>query len=83
MEKPCRNCLFDSQSRDQFRQNLEEYIKSLSPEEKAGERLYEMRLAKCASCADHLDGLCRKCGCFVMARAAKKRAYCPSPEPKW
>jgi len=77
MNSHCRNCLFDSFSREQFRQNIEDYIKSLSPEEKADEKLYESRLEKCSECAGYLDGLCRKCGCFVMARAARKRAYCP------
>lgn len=40
MENHCRNCLFDSFSRVQFQQNIKDYIESLSPEEKAGERLY-------------------------------------------
>lgn len=83
MERSCRTCLFDNFSREQFAQNIQEYIESLSPEEKAGERLYEQRLELCNDCEQCLEGLCRVCGCFVRARAAKKRSYCPAVVRKW
>jgi len=83
MEKPCRTCLFSSIEREQIQKNIEEYIISLSPEEKAGERLYKERLELCSKCPDCLDGLCRVCGCFVHARAAKARSYCPGIAKKW
>lgn len=83
MERFCRNCLFDSFSREQLQQNIQDYIQSLSPEDKAGERLYEQRLVICNQCDQCLDGLCRVCGCFVLARAAKNRACCPAFNRKW
>jgi hypothetical protein len=76
MESFCRNCLFGSFSREQLTQNIQEDIQSLSPEDKAGERLYKIRLEICSQCEQYLEGLCRVCGCFVMARAAKSKVCC-------
>jgi len=83
MERPCRLCLFNSIEREQIERNIREYIESLSPEEKAGERLYNDRLKLCFECPNCIDGLCRICGCFVRARAAKTRSYCPDTPKKW
>lgn len=83
MERQCRTCLFSSIEKEQIQKNIEEYINSLSPDEKAGERLYKERLKICFECADCFDGLCRICGCFVQARAAKARSYCPGTDKKW
>lgn len=83
MESHCRNCLFDTFNKDQFEQNIQDYIKSLSPDEKTGERLYQIRLKLCSECSDCIEDLCRICGCFVRARAAKKKAVCPAVCPKW
>ncbi|NLO39695.1 MAG: hypothetical protein GX115_09520 [Ruminiclostridium sp.] len=83
MEHQCRNCLFENLNKEQFTQNIQDYVQSLSPDEKAGERLYKERLEVCFQCEQCLEGLCRVCGCFVLARAAKNRAYCPAVIRKW
>jgi len=83
MERPCRNCLFNSIEREQIEKNIREYIESLSPDEKAGERLYNERLKICFECPNCIDGLCRICGCFVRSRAAKDRSYCPDITKRW
>ena len=79
----CRNCLFSEQEKEKMQKSIEDYVNSLSPENKAGEGLFEERLKLCADCPDQREGLCRICGCFVMARAAKKQAYCPAVERRW
>lgn len=66
-----------------MQKSIEEYLSSLSPETKAGERLFEERLNLCYDCPDQLEGLCRICGCFVKARAAKRQAYCPAVSRRW
>lgn len=83
MENYCRNCLFSDQEKIEMQKSLEEYLSSLSPETKAGERLFEERLKLCTACPDQLDGLCRICGCFVQARAAKQQSYCPAVSRRW
>ncbi|NLN66456.1 MAG: hypothetical protein GX144_13845 [Clostridiaceae bacterium] len=81
MKHFCRNCL--DLDREVFQKTIEEYVQNLSPDDKAGERLYQTRLQICSACSDCLEGLCRVCGCFVMARAAKKKARCPAVLKKW
>lgn len=83
MESRCRTCMFSSIEKKQLQKNIDDYINSLSPEEKAGERLYKERLKLCSECPNCFDGLCRICGCFVLARAAKAKTYCPSSDKRW
>lgn len=60
------------------------YVENLDEEVKVGEEQYHKRLAICDECDALTNGLCKFCGCFVMARAAKKNQYCPYPEQaKW
>lgn len=60
-----------------------EYIDSIPQEQKADEQVYQARLSVCRRCDALNDGMCSKCGCFVEARAAKKRMNCPDEKDKW
>lgn len=60
------------------------YIEALDEEVKASTQQYEKRLEVCDTCEALANGICRFCGCFVIARAAKKNQYCPDPKhSKW
>jgi hypothetical protein len=83
MSSFCRNCFFDDLEEEKIKRNIEEYVESLSPEIKSDEELLKARLALCEECPDFLGGMCRVCGCFVMARAAKKLSYCPAVKKRW
>ena len=52
-------------------------------EEQAAQEEYERRLKRCRTCQWLRQGVCGKCGCFVEARAYRKRAVCPHEEPRW
>lgn len=80
--KTCRRCLIDEMMKNS-KAELAEYIGSLSDEIKVGEEEYQRRLAICEECEHLLNGVCRLCGCFVRARAAKKALGCPAIRPKW
>ena len=41
------------------------------------------RLRICAECEHRAVYTCRKCGCYVQVRAARKSYACPSEEQKW
>lgn len=75
--------MFSEQEKEKMQKSIEEYLNSLSPETKAVERMFEERLNLCYDCPDYLEGLCRICGCFVKARAAKRQAYCPAVVRRW
>jgi hypothetical protein len=82
-EKPfCKRCMLDGMIENSSSQ-IEQYVGSLSDEIKAGREEYERRLKLCENCKQLSGGVCRLCGCFVMARAAKKQMGCPSNPPKW
>jgi|BioPla2DNA2_1021312.scaffolds.fasta_scaffold01399_6 hypothetical protein len=83
MDSNCRTCMFSKIEKEQLQKNIEEYIDCLSPEERTGERLYKERLELCLECSNFFNGLCRICGCFVSARAAKIRSYCPGIPKRW
>ena len=64
--------------------NIRAYIESLDEEVKVSENEYHKRLEVCDGCDALTNGVCKLCGCFVMARSAKKNQYCPYPQqPKW
>ncbi len=80
----CRKCLLYAENREAFFQRLEAYIANLSEEDRAGQTVYEARLAQCAACR-HLtaDGMCRLCGCYVELRAALRVRRCPDVVRRW
>lgn len=82
---PCPWCeyLKHLYSKD-FEAEIRQYIDSLSQDIKADDETIKARLSACSSCEDCKNGMCRYCGCFVAARAAKKQLSCPKPsEPRW
>lgn len=84
MNIPCRKCFEFSEATDNLTKMIEDYIDSLDEEQKIEKTSYETRLLKCESCDALLNGLCKYCGCFVLARAAKKNQFCPYPKnQKW
>lgn len=62
---------------------LQKYISSMSDDIKVENDEYEKRLTLCDKCDKLVNGVCGLCGCFVMARAAKKIMSCPASPPKW
>lgn len=46
-------------------------------------KTYAARLNICRTCDDLHSGTCALCGCYVEARAAKKRQGCPKVPEMW
>lgn len=79
----CRKCLLEQESKEEYFEKLSRYIERMDEELKVTQKVYEDRLALCASCPKLLDGMCRLCGCFVELRAAQKNQKCPDIPSKW
>ena len=80
----CRRCLLrEFADGKKLFELIQEYIAAIPEEERAGEKTYAERLAACRECDWLASGMCRQCGCYVEARAAKRRQRCPDVEPKW
>lgn len=74
----CRKCLTrDMIGQEETFRSMWEYIENLDIELKASEQLYEKRLSICKGCDMLLQGMCRKCGCYVEMRAAVGKNFCP------
>lgn len=80
---PCVKCLLQDMNQTTEYQKLKLYLDSFSEEIRAEEAVYEKRLQECRLCDCLQEGICRKCGCFVEARALRKNGYCPHEEPRW
>lgn len=78
---PCR-CLL-AESWPDLHQSVAEYIATLPEEHKAPDSIYRERLAICLTCDRLRDGTCTLCGCYVEARAAKRRQRCPDVPSRW
>ena len=80
----CRNCLLRDLAE---KADLYAYVQRarglLGKSEQAPDALYESRLAICRACPNLLAATCRKCGCYVEIRAARKDAHCPLTHRKW
>ncbi len=83
-DAPCPGCLLREMdgALDLWRV-VAEYVAMLPEEQKAGEAAYKNRLATCKECAELHQGMCRLCGCFIEARAAKAGQRCPALSPRW
>lgn len=79
----CRKCFLYTETREEFFQKLDSYIKNLSEDDRVSQELYESRLALCARCGHLSGGMCTLCGCFVELRAALKVRRCPDVIRKW
>jgi len=78
----CSRCLL-FESNPALALTVSEYVNSLSQKQRASDEIYERRLQLCKICDELLNGMCRLCGCFVEARAAKKLARCAKSEEVW
>ena len=82
-KKICRKCLTRDMDEDEFFKELSLYIKNYPEEKRVTEHIYKHRLEICSNCDELINGMCRKCGCYVELRALKKKAFCPSVPEKW
>ncbi len=74
----CRRCLTrDMVGQEEYFRSLHDYIENLDLDIRAAEDLYEERLGICRECDMLLQGMCRKCGCYVELRAAVTKNACP------
>jgi len=78
----CRRCLLFEYN-PELALTVREYVSGLSEKQRASGDVYERRLQLCGSCDELNNGMCRLCGCFVEARAAKKLAHCAKSEEVW
>ncbi|HEX3078562.1 MAG TPA: DUF6171 family protein [Lachnospiraceae bacterium] len=83
MQIMCKKCLLSDMDKDKYFESLYEYIAHLPIDIKTEEEEYTRRLSFCKQCENLLNGMCRKCGCYVEVRAAKKVNSCPSEEKFW
>lgn len=80
----CRRCLLrEFADGKKLYALIREYIEAIPEDERTGAGDYEKRLAACRACEWLVSGMCRQCGCYVEARAAKARQRCPDAEPRW
>lgn len=64
--------------------SVEEFVNGLPAVERCSEEEHARRLDICNACSECQNGICSKCGCFVVARSAKIGMYCPLPgNQKW
>lgn len=79
----CKKCLLADFAPEEYLENMRVYLKGLSDESKVEDREYQQRLRTCVSCVNLIEGICRKCGCFVEFRAAMKEKHCPDSLRRW
>lgn len=70
-------------SEQEYFRNMYEYIERLPEEDKVSSEVYEERLGKCKECDHLMNGMCRKCGCYVEMRAVMKVRGCPDVPARW
>ncbi len=82
---PCRKCLEESADLRALAEHLDRYVDSLPDEIRTDAETYAKRIALCESCPRRVELLCAVCGCYIQARAAKRRMGCPIDvgEPRW
>ena len=78
---PCPRCLLKEAGEAELAASVAEYIAALDEDARTAPDDYRLRLEICRSCADLVSGICRHCGCFTEARAAKAALHCPAH--KW
>lgn len=81
--KPCRLCLLQESGEQQLFEIVRQRIAAMPLAQKANPELYEQRLSLCRKCDQLISGTCRKCGCYVELRAAKKDGFCPHEHSRW
>lgn len=83
MKIKCKKCLLEELDKDEFIENLINYVNNYPVEKKADETTYKNRLEICKNCENLIDGMCTLCGCFIELRAVKRNMYCPDVPKKW
>ena len=84
MSDLCKRCLLYEAGETAAYTQVQAYLETIPPEERATAALQDRRLALCRSCDQLIAGMCRKCGCYVEVRAALKDGNCPNGEgSKW
>ncbi len=79
----CPKCLDIPADERKLAEALDQYLTTLDEDVRVTPAQYESRLAVCASCEHRAVYTCRKCGCYVQVRAARKSYACPSEKAKW
>lgn len=81
----CRKCIEEDVSAEALAEYLDGYVNSLPEDMRASENVYEERLRICGACEKRIALTCTLCGCYIQARAAKKKLECPYDigGPKW
>ena len=80
----CRKCLDRPVNERELMEYLDQYASTLPGTIRASAEVYAYRLELCACCPRLTAHMCTLCGCYVQARAAKKRMRCPEPgAPRW
>ena len=73
----CRKCIEEDISAEALAEYLDGYVNSLPEDIRTPEDLYEQRLRICEACEKRIALTCTLCGCYIQARAAKKKLTCP------
>ena len=81
--KPCRRCLLQEADEGQLYELIRQRIAALPAGQRTPPEEYAGRLAECGGCDELISGTCRKCGCYVELRAAKRSSGCPHENPRW
>ncbi|MCD8328879.1 MAG: DUF6171 family protein [Ruminococcus sp.] len=79
----CRRCLLEDMDQNEFFKTLSEYISHYPEEKRVQSSVYKARLDICKACNELINGMCRKCGCYVELRALKKNKNCPDVPKRW
>ena len=81
----CRKCIEENVSDKELAAYLDGYVNSLPDEMRAAPEVYEERLRICEMCDKRIAFTCTLCGCYIQARAAKRKMQCPNDVggPKW
>jgi len=82
-KKPCLICLLDKADEEELYRVIRERLSLIPAAQKACGEEYSRRLSLCEGCAELSDGVCRKCGCYVLLRAARQSSRCPHEKPRW
>ena len=76
-------CLLSELDSEGVYRSVAEYVASLDALVRCDEETYAARLGVCRECGKLNQGMCELCGCYVEARAAKRKQNCPALPHKW
>ena len=73
----CRKCIEEDVSAEELAAYLDGYVNSLAEDIRTSPEEYEKRLKICEMCDKRIALTCTLCGCYIQARAAKRKMECP------